>query len=495
MLKLYINDDRESRREHLLGAVEDRYLLIGSGPDCDIRIDRERVSDHHALIAWDLNGYYLVDQKGGEGTLLNGRLIDSEWLEDGDSIELGPGGPRLKITIEDHAISQRDAVSEDLSVPEETRQIIHEAADHMGLYDPAHDSGRPVRSIWTGMLLGFYAFIGMLLLGLTGLNLGFRVALICTLIAFIPAVFYLAIFLWLDRFDPEPPMTLAFAFGWGATISVLFSAWFNDLATGAIGDLLTGIVFAPFIEELLKGTGVFLVALMFRKDFDSVVDGIVYAGVAALGFAMMENVDYYGRSLARGGYPALMGTFMLRGLMAPFSHVLFTSMTGIGVGVARESHLQRLKLIAPAVGLIVAMLLHGIWNALASFDRSYFIFGYFLFEMPLFIGFLWIIARSVRREGRILRRTLAPEVARGLISPRQLELTVSVFARSKWVLSSLWNPEQRRVRRQFLRSVAKLGLCLWHCDRAQVARKDTGSLRMIDRLRGEIFLLREKVDG
>ncbi|MBK8313597.1 MAG: PrsW family intramembrane metalloprotease [Acidobacteria bacterium] len=41
-------------------------------------------------------------------------------------------------------------------------------------------------------------------------------------------------------------------------------------------------------------------AILFRRDFDSVVDGIVYAGVVALGFAAMENVEYYGRSFADG---------------------------------------------------------------------------------------------------------------------------------------------------------------------------------------------------
>src|SRR5205823_13992716 len=48
------------------------------------------------------------------------------------------------------------------------------------------------------------------------------------------------------------------------------------------------------IEEGSKGLGVLLAYLIFRKYFDDILDGIVYAGVVALGFATVENVLYYG---------------------------------------------------------------------------------------------------------------------------------------------------------------------------------------------------------
>ena len=46
---------------------------------------------------------------------------------------------------------------------------------------------------------------------------------------------------------------------------------------------------APIIEESLKGLAVLLVFLLFRKEFDSILDGIVYAAITALGFAATEN--------------------------------------------------------------------------------------------------------------------------------------------------------------------------------------------------------------
>jgi RsiW-degrading membrane proteinase PrsW (M82 family) len=338
-----------------------------------------------------------------------------------------------------------------------------------------------------------FAVFGLAVLGLIGLHLGVTVAVISSVIALVTAVFYLSIFLWLDRFDPEPPLTLGIAFAWGATVAVFFSGVINDLSGTALGDHLAGIVFAPIIEEAWKGIGVILVAIFFRKDFDSIVDGIVYAGVVALGFAAVENIDYYGRSLAEGGVGSLAGTFFVRGVMAPFSHVLFTCMTGIGCGITREAHRLDLKIAAPIIGYLGAMLLHGVWNALASLDGGTFYTAYLVFEMPLFIGLICLIAYLVRREGRILKETLAPEVERGLITPQQLEITISVFRRTGWVASAFGQAPLFNRRRQFLRAVAKLGLCHWHRKRAIQADRETRSLSLIAKLQAEVLTLRDMV--
>ena len=44
----------------------------------------------------------------------------------------------------------------------------------------------------------------------------------------------------------------------------------------------------------------FLVGLLIfrRREFDGIVDGIVYAGLVAAGFAFTENILYFGRAFA-----------------------------------------------------------------------------------------------------------------------------------------------------------------------------------------------------
>jgi RsiW-degrading membrane proteinase PrsW (M82 family) len=377
--------------------------------------------------------------------------------------------------------------------PPTPRVIIRQAADHIGLYDPGHDSGSEPKSYKVGFLMVICAMLGLVVLGLAGLNLGITIALISSIVAFVPAIFYLAIFLWLDRYDPEPPLTLAVAFAWGATVSVLFSGIINDIFLITVGDSLTSIITAPVIEEAFKGLGVALIAVLFRKDFDSVVDGIVYAGVVALGFAAMENIDYYGRSMVEGGVEYLIGTFLIRGVLAPFSHVLFTSPIGIGCGIARETHDSTVKFGAPLLGCLAAMSLHSIWNTLATLGSKAFFAGYMLFEVPLFVGFIFLVAGLVRREGRILRQTLAAEVERGLITLDQLEIAISVFRRTEWIMSALGDSRLFNARRKFLRTVAKLGLCHWHRYRAHEAQRVTGSLLLISQLQAELFSLRDQI--
>ena len=510
MLRLIVQNGLPAGQEIRFNQDRQRFILLGRGDDCEVRFTDLGVSARHALIISEGTNLSIFDQQSANGTFINGVCVDRSWLRHGDVIELGPGGPQVQVFI-DEVAAEPDSITDPLVFPRNftpasgeassattaiaAQEIIRDTANNLGLYNPIHDSGAAPRSISVGIWLIILAIFGLIVLGLTGLNLGPRLVIISSIIAFVPAIIYLSIFLWLDRFDPEPPGTLIFAFAWGATVSIFFSGIINDFFGVALGNTLTGIVTAPINEEAFKGVGVLLIAVLFRKDFDSVVDGIVYAGVVALGFATMENIDYYGRSLAQGGIDSLIGTFLIRGVLAPFSHVLFTSMTGIGCGIARETHNQALKVIAPLIGYVGAMSLHALWNALASFDGGTFFTGYFLLEVPLFIVFIFIIAYLVRREGRILKQTLAAEVERGLITRQQLEIAISVFRRSGWVVSALGNSGLFNARRRFLRAVAKLGLCHWHEARAIEARKITGSLPLISQLQAEVFELRNQVES
>ncbi|MBO0720342.1 MAG: PrsW family intramembrane metalloprotease, partial [Blastocatellia bacterium] len=392
MLRLIVQNGLLAGQEIRFARVEQQFLTLGSADGCDINLVGYRVSAFHAAVVLDGDNISIIDQGSHDGTFVNGECIDSTFLRDGDIIELGCGGPRLQVLI-DEPVLMTDRDYAIIPVKPTPGEIIRKTAGRIGLYDPVRDSGRAPRSVDTGFVLVLiFAIFGITVLSLTSSHLGMKIVLISGFIAFITAVFYLRVFLWLDRFDPEPPRTLAFAFAWGATIAVFFSGVINDFAHLLLGEMLTGVLSAPIIEEGSKGLGVLLIALLFHKDFDSVVDGIVYAGVVALGFATMENIDYYGMSLAQGGLNSLIGTFVVRGVLSPFAHVLFTSMTGIGCGIARETHSWRVKLTAITAGITGAMLLHALWNGLASYDEAVFMRGYLLLQVPLFICFILVIA-------------------------------------------------------------------------------------------------------
>ncbi len=508
LLHLTVQTGSAAGTRHSLPQAANASLTLGRSPECAWQFAETMVSGQHAVIRAEDDGFYLTDQNSTNGTLVNGVRIQRVHLRAGDVIQLGYNGPQLLVKLERPAFQAVPDAFATIPAPPQapafTQAAIRNpqsAFANAGLYNPDADAGKTPRSLGLGCAVLFGCLLAFLVLVLTVSSLGIIPSFIGALAAFIPAVAYLLIFLWLDRYDPEPVPQLAFAFAWGALFAILVSGIFNSVfgqaAMSALGsstgDTLTGIISAPFIEEATKGLGVLVIWQLFRKEFDSVVDGIVYAGVVALGFAAVENVDYYGRSFIENGFAGLFSTFLLRGILAPFSHVLFTSMTGIGCGIARETHKAAVKLIAPLAGYVAAMFLHALWNTLASFSSQVFFAGYFILQMPLFLAFVGLIVYLVKREGGILRQTLAVEVQRGLISQQQLDTVVSIFRRSGWVWSALGNATLMNARRQFLRTVAKLGLCYWHVDRAVAAQSETTSFTLIPKLQAEVFALRNQI--
>jgi protease PrsW len=350
-----------------------------------------------------------------------------------------------------------------------------------------------------GMALG--AFMSLVVMTILLLTIGVEATFVGTLLAFLPAPFYILLFVWLDRYDPEPTWALVAAFGWGALFSIFISFILNSLfgsfAESFVGEpaglTLSAIISAPLVEEGSKGLGLVLILIFLRKEFDGVLDGIVYAGIIALGFATIENVLYYGKTFAVSGGSGLLAILFLRGVLSPFAHSLFTSMTGIGCGISRETHDKTLRWIAPIIGYFGAVLLHGLWNGLASITENYFFIIYFGVWVPLFFIFVAVLLYVGRRERLILRQMLTPEVATGLLSTQQMEILGSTLRRISWLISSFGNWKQFSARRHFLKAAGKLGFCYWHASRAEAANQETLSLSQIPRFRAQVAALQPQV--
>ena len=331
------------------------------------------------------------------------------------------------------------------------------------------------RSTWVvaGVVLALAVVLGLIALAVIGFELGTHGFLVGFLMATVPVPFYVAFALWIDRFEPEPSWLLGLAFIWGAAIAVFFSLLFNvvnegifsAIAGAATASTLTAVLSAPFVEELTKGGALLLLFLWKRDEFDNVTDGIVYATMVGLGFAMTENVQYYGRAAVQGGGGAA-AVFFLRGIMGPFAHPLFTSMTGIGFGVSRETDKRWLKWFAPLCGIGLAMALHSLWNLSASFGLAFFA-AYFFIMVPAVIGVGTIAVFSLRREANIIRAHLGAVVAEGVLSRDDVIVVTSVrkrigassnaFMRGGW---GLWI-----ARRKFHALATELAFHSWRSSR------------------------------
>jgi RsiW-degrading membrane proteinase PrsW (M82 family) len=289
----------------------------------------------------------------------------------------------------------------------------HEAAEWSAVPNPTR---RPVlRTLLTIGIAGtvFLIFLWVLL-GLLGQQLETQVIVVSALMAVIPVFVVVPTFLWVDRFEAEPLRYLVFAFLWGALVSVVVAFVLNTagmlvlLQADWIDPMETGAVYlAPITEETLKGLGILLVFLARRREFDGIVDGVVYAGLIGAGFAFSENVLYLGNAYTEFGSEGLTATFIVRGLMGPFAHSLFTVCIGVGIGIAVSSRRPGVRVAAVLIGWVCAMLLHGIWNFSALAGQEGFFEAYLTFQVPLFLAFVGFLVWLRRREGQLIGQFLS----------------------------------------------------------------------------------------
>jgi RsiW-degrading membrane proteinase PrsW (M82 family) len=252
--------------------------------------------------------------------------------------------------------------------------------------------------------------------------------------AVIPLGIVVPAFLWLDRFEPEPKRLLLFTFGWGACLATVVSLVVNTgaevlLIKAGSSSQLAAVVSAPVVEETTKGLVVLLIFLARRRDFDGVVDGIVLAGISAAGFAATENILYLAQGESTLGTSGLIITFVLRGLILPFSHPMFTACTGVGIGIAAVTARKWVRVVAPLCGWLAAMCLHAFWNWTTLTSAVLFTFP--LVEVPLFCIAVIAVVMLRRREGQMIGRYLWDYVGTGWFSPGEVWMLASMGRRKQ----------------------------------------------------------------
>jgi RsiW-degrading membrane proteinase PrsW (M82 family) len=296
-----------------------------------------------------------------------------------------------------------------------------------------------VRGLLLGGFIALIAISGVVLLSIVGYNIGVTALIVGLGAAILPVPVLVGIFFWLDRYEPEPLRYLVLSFFWGACVATLVAYIVNSSASilferNGISEDVVGVFVAPFIEESMKALFPILLLLFRRRQFSGITDGIVYCGLSATGFAMVENILYLGGlGYASGaeqygpasGAQAVIQLFIARIVLTGFAHPLFTSLTGIGLGVAARSADRRIRIFAPLAGLLAAMSLHGAWNLMATLTANsgellVFLYGYFAVMMPIFMlmtgAAIWL--RS--REGRVTERVLPAYVRAGWFSPPEV---------------------------------------------------------------------------
>jgi RsiW-degrading membrane proteinase PrsW (M82 family) len=247
----------------------------------------------------------------------------------------------------------------------------------------------------------------------------------------------------LDLYEREPLSLMVAAFLWGAVVATTLSAIANGgwgLVVARVGGpefaaRWTAALTAPFVEETMKGLGVVMVYLIARDEFDDAMDGFVYGAVCGLGFAVVEDVFYFAAIFGGGVRGVLQGFFLRVVASGLYSHVLYTGIVGMAVGivVSRRSTSTRGRRLAQAAGLCgVAAFAHFLWNSplLDLFPAEPWTGTDWLLipvatavkGLPLLVFVAIAVVLARRRERRWLRLALSTEVGGDGISAEELRL-------------------------------------------------------------------------
>jgi len=324
--------------------------------------------------------------------------------------------------------------------------------------------------------------------------------LIAIIAGIAPMVVYALIVWWLDRYEKEPWPLLLGTFLWGALPSIIlaliaeliFDIPIKSLAgEGLTYTFLGSSVIAPLIEEFFKGLAVVAVFLLFYREFDDVLDGVVYGSIVGFGFAAVENALYFLAALTEGGAGQMLTLIFMRAFLFGLNHAFFTSLTGIGLALARTSRSWPVRLTMPVLGFGLAVTAHALHNGGATL-ASVSLCGLLVSLASDWIGvlvLLFIIILATVQERKWIVQYLADEVPSGLITPQQYRVACSYVARMGERAGALFQGDLTRFFRlgRFYQMMTHLAF-----RKHQLASlgEEGGNRAEVDRFRREVWAMR-----
>ena len=313
---------------------------------------------------------------------------------------------------------------------------------------------------------------------------------------FVPMFFFAWFVYWLDRYEKEPKLLLGLVFFWGAVVAAGGAFLINTLLgmgvylfTGSEGatELTTGSLIAPIVEESLKGFAILIVFLIFRREFDSLLDGVIYAAIVALGFAATENAYYiYQYGYLENGMNGLLWLVFVRVILVGWQHPFYTAFIGLGLATSRLSPQPIVRLLAPVTGWGAAVMAHSFHNTLADLLQglSGMVFGTILDWGGWILMFLFIIW-VIFQEQRAIAANLLEEVSLGVLTERQYRTACSAWAMNSARFNALTSGHYSQTNR-FYQMCAELA----HKKRQRSSLgEEGGNTATIDRLRSELTRL------
>lgn len=377
---------------------------------------------------------------------------------------------------------------------------------------------RPVLySILTIVAAGMLICVLLSVVGSTGFRL--ETIALAIVAAVLPTLAYGGLILWIDRYEPESWELRGLTFFWGAVIAVFLALIFNTTAFSIFaalsdpdtGAILTAAISAPLVEESAKGVLVLIVLMVTRKHIDGMLDGLVLGALVGLGFAMTENIMYFGQAYDDGGASTVGALFVVRSLINGLGHAVWTSFTGAAIGWARDRHGRGLlRAIVPVIGWSAAVLGHAVWNLGASivigilsvgFERVFWLadwqalilaglIGGLPFSVPPLLTALIFVLLGREQEDRVVRQFLPIEVGLGTLTQAEAATVTSPPERRKVLREAreIGGKGAWKQQREFNLIATRLAYFHYHAIRGE--RPYLPEIRRAEQLRWQLSALR-----
>ncbi|MHB8733550.1 MAG: PrsW family intramembrane metalloprotease [bacterium] len=253
------------------------------------------------------------------------------------------------------------------------------------------------------------------------------------------AVYLLALWL-IDPYEREPLSDIGITFAAGAVVAPLLTRGVE--AAVGIPSSLAPAVFSVFssgppnlwgavVEEAAKGAVVLAAFVLFRREFDDALDGLIYGAVVGAGFALTQSLLYL-RTLASLGAAAQPASgFLFSVFVAGLNQCFFTSLFGGSLGALREAGPEKRagRAMLPVLGFAAAAIYHagyaglGYLAATPPGGAAWAPWAGILRRLVDWLGvivLLLLVRWAWERERYVLGRTLGDEVAAGTVTADEL---------------------------------------------------------------------------
>ena len=228
---------------------------------------------------------------------------------------------------------------------------------------PPRRGRRWLRTLLIGLVLFVATTLVMLFTG--NLNLYPTVILIGN---FLVPVVFVAFLYDHQHFSALSTDTIAASFCIGGILGVLGASILESLLLPTVSNPTQGLtLLAALVVGLIEeGCKIAAVAFLARRiPHTSQMDGLLLGGAVGMGFAALESTGYAFTSflLSQGHVGVSIAETVIRGLIAPFGHGIWTGI--LATVLFRESRPHHFRITGLVIGAyLFVSVLHGLWDGL-----------------------------------------------------------------------------------------------------------------------------------